>query len=186
MRRLVADAADPARARRRRAERAARRSRAAAGPAREAGRATILTPHDGEYTRLVGEAPGPDRIAAARRLADATDAVVLLKGPTTVIAEPGPDGRVAVNPTGGPGPGDGRDRRRAVRDHRCVPGPGGGTVRGRGRRGLGPWPGRGSCRAYWDGRRRPDRGDPGACVDDLDARLSPARPAAAPTHDQEA
>ncbi len=61
----------------------------------------VLTPHDGEYTRLVGEPPGNDRIAAARRLADATDAVVLLKGPATVIAEPGA-GRIAVNPTGGP------------------------------------------------------------------------------------
>jgi NAD(P)H-hydrate epimerase len=63
---------------------------------------TVLTPHDGEYTRLVGEPPGDDRIAAARRLATAADAVVLLKGSATVIAEPGPDGRVAVNTTGGP------------------------------------------------------------------------------------
>jgi NAD(P)H-hydrate epimerase len=62
----------------------------------------VLTPHGGEYARLVGEPPGADRIAAARRLADATDAVVLLKGSGTVIAEPGPAGRVAVNPTGGP------------------------------------------------------------------------------------
>ncbi|MGZ6975175.1 MAG: NAD(P)H-hydrate dehydratase [Acidimicrobiia bacterium] len=62
----------------------------------------VLTPHDGEYTRLVGEAPGADRLRAARHLAIAADAVVLLKGPATVIAEPGPDGRVAVNPTGGP------------------------------------------------------------------------------------
>lgn len=61
----------------------------------------VLTPHDGEFTRLMGEPPGKDRIAAARRLADATDAVVLLKGSATVIAEPG-GGRVAVNPTGGP------------------------------------------------------------------------------------
>jgi len=64
--------------------------------------ATVLTPHDGEYTRLVGEPPGTDRIDAARRLAVAADAVVLLKGSATVIAEPGPDGRVAVNTTGGP------------------------------------------------------------------------------------
>jgi NAD(P)H-hydrate epimerase len=62
----------------------------------------VLTPHDGEYTRLVGEPPGADRIEAARRLATAADAVVLLKGSTTVIAEPGDRGRVAVNTTGGP------------------------------------------------------------------------------------
>jgi NAD(P)H-hydrate repair Nnr-like enzyme with NAD(P)H-hydrate dehydratase domain len=50
----------------------------------------------------VGEPPGPDRIRAARRLAAAADAVVLLKGSATVIAEPGADGRIAVNTTGGP------------------------------------------------------------------------------------
>lgn len=50
---------------------------------------TILTPHDGEFERLCGHRPGPDRIDAARRLAAATSSVVLLKGPTTVVAEPG-------------------------------------------------------------------------------------------------
>jgi hydroxyethylthiazole kinase-like uncharacterized protein yjeF len=62
----------------------------------------VLTPHDGEYARLVGEPPGVDRMEAARRLATAADAVVLLKGAATVIAEPGPGGRTAVNTTGGP------------------------------------------------------------------------------------
>jgi hydroxyethylthiazole kinase-like uncharacterized protein yjeF len=62
----------------------------------------VLTPHDGEYTRLVGEPPGADRIEAARRLATAAEGVVLLKGSTTVIAEPGARGRIAVNTTGGP------------------------------------------------------------------------------------
>lgn len=61
---------------------------------------TVLTPHDGEFARLTGAAPGEDRIAAARDLAAATNAVVLLKGPTTVVAHP--DGRVRLNPTGGP------------------------------------------------------------------------------------
>jgi hydroxyethylthiazole kinase-like uncharacterized protein yjeF len=50
---------------------------------------TVLTPHDGEFERLCGHRPGPDRIDAARRLAAATHAVVLLKGATTVVAEPG-------------------------------------------------------------------------------------------------
>jgi NAD(P)H-hydrate epimerase len=51
--------------------------------------ATVLTPHDGEYARLAGRAPGDDRIDAARRLAYDVASVVLLKGPTTVVAEPG-------------------------------------------------------------------------------------------------
>ena len=54
--------------------------------ARTAG--AVLTPHDGEYKRLTGEAPGADRIAAARDLASVTRAVVLLKGPATVVADP--------------------------------------------------------------------------------------------------
>lgn len=49
---------------------------------------TILTPHDGEYALLTGSTPGPDRILAARHLAEETGAVVLLKGPATVVAEP--------------------------------------------------------------------------------------------------
>jgi ADP-dependent NAD(P)H-hydrate dehydratase / NAD(P)H-hydrate epimerase len=51
-------------------------------------RAVVLTPHDGEYRRLAGEDPGPDRVAAALRLAAATGAVVLVKGSTTAVAAP--------------------------------------------------------------------------------------------------
>ena len=50
---------------------------------------TVLTPHDGEYRMLTGEAPDSDRFAAARSLASATGVHVLLKGPVTVVAEPG-------------------------------------------------------------------------------------------------
>ena len=50
--------------------------------------ATVLTPHDGEFSRLTGSSPDPDRIGSARRLADDTGATVLLKGPTTVVAAP--------------------------------------------------------------------------------------------------
>ena len=49
----------------------------------------VLTPHDGEYRLLTGKRPPPDRIDATRRLAAEFDCVVLLKGPTTVVAEPG-------------------------------------------------------------------------------------------------
>ena len=49
---------------------------------------SILTPHDGEYARLAGAAPGQDRLAAARSLAAATGAIVLLKGALTAVASP--------------------------------------------------------------------------------------------------
>jgi hydroxyethylthiazole kinase-like uncharacterized protein yjeF len=55
---------------------------------------TVLTPHDGEFGLLTGARPGADRILAARRLAADTRSVVLLKGPTTVVA--GPDGDVRL------------------------------------------------------------------------------------------
>ena len=56
--------------------------------------ATVLTPHDGEYGLLTGNRPQADRIAAVRDLAMDTRAVVLLKGPTTVVAAPAGDVRV--------------------------------------------------------------------------------------------
>jgi NAD(P)H-hydrate epimerase len=61
------------------------------GPAvlRDRTGATVLTPHDAEFARLSGSPPDPDRVVAVRRLAEQWDAVVLLKGPTTIVAEPG-------------------------------------------------------------------------------------------------
>jgi NAD(P)H-hydrate epimerase len=50
---------------------------------------TVLTPHDGEFSTLTGERPSADRIADTRKAAAALQAVVLLKGSTTVVAEPG-------------------------------------------------------------------------------------------------
>ena len=59
---------------------------------------TVLTPHDGEFAQLAGEPPGADRIAACRRLAAELGCVVLLKGPTTVVADS--SGEVLVSTTG--------------------------------------------------------------------------------------
>jgi hydroxyethylthiazole kinase-like uncharacterized protein yjeF len=62
----------------------------------------VLTPHQGEFERVF---PGllktsPERISATRAAAASAQAIVLLKGPDTVIAAP--DGRAAVNTNGSP------------------------------------------------------------------------------------
>jgi NAD(P)H-hydrate epimerase len=64
---------------------------------------SILTPHDGEYARVAGSAPEGDRPAAARRLAEAVGAIVLLKGPLTAVARPGGGApNVLLSDAGGP------------------------------------------------------------------------------------
>ncbi len=55
-------------------------------------RSVLLTPHPGEMARLLGTSVGEvrgDAPTAARRLADATRATVLLKGAPTWVARPG-------------------------------------------------------------------------------------------------
>jgi len=64
----------------------------------------ILTPHPGELRRLLGRTesePVTERLDAARELAGRYDAVAVLKGAATVVAQP--DGRCRLNPTGNEG-----------------------------------------------------------------------------------
>jgi ADP-dependent NAD(P)H-hydrate dehydratase / NAD(P)H-hydrate epimerase len=68
------------------------------------GRPTILTPHPGEMSRLLGIPTAQvqqDRIGAAIRYAQEHGVVLVLKGANTVTALP--DGRAYVNSTGNPG-----------------------------------------------------------------------------------
>ncbi|HEY7205863.1 MAG TPA: NAD(P)H-hydrate dehydratase [Methylomirabilota bacterium] len=71
--------------------------RHAAGP-------RALTPHPGEMARMMGvgiDRVQADRIEVARAFAREHRVALALKGAGTVVA--GPDGHVAVNPTGNPG-----------------------------------------------------------------------------------
>ena len=66
---------------------------------------TLLTPHAGEAAALVGAVRGEveaTRLAHVRRVAQAFQATTLLKGSTTLVADPDPAVPVRVNATGTP------------------------------------------------------------------------------------
>ncbi len=65
---------------------------------------TVLTPHPGEMATLLGtdaQAVQLDRVAAARQLAEASGAIVILKGASTVVSAP--NGEVGICVSGNPG-----------------------------------------------------------------------------------
>ena len=75
-------------------------------PAHAGGSDLILTPHEGEFLRLLGTDDKDvikDRVAAVRDFATKHNVILVLKGERVLIGAP--DGRVVVNPTGNSGLG---------------------------------------------------------------------------------
>ncbi|MCR4288482.1 MAG: NAD(P)H-hydrate dehydratase, partial [Deltaproteobacteria bacterium] len=71
---------------------------------RKAKAGAVITPHPGEAARLLGISGSDiqsERLGSAERLAGITGAVVVLKGASTIIADP--SGEIFINPTGNPG-----------------------------------------------------------------------------------
>jgi hydroxyethylthiazole kinase-like uncharacterized protein yjeF len=66
----------------------------------------ILTPHEGEFLKLLGTTDKQslkDRVSVVRDFAEKHRVILVLKGERTLIGAP--DGRVIINPTGNPGLG---------------------------------------------------------------------------------
>ena len=75
-------------------------------PADAVGSPLILTPHQGEFLRMLGtddKESIKDRVAAVRDFAQKHSVTLVLKGERVLIGEPG--GKVVVNPTGNSGLG---------------------------------------------------------------------------------
>ncbi len=75
-------------------------------PATAGGTDLILTPHEGEFLRLLGtndKGVLKDRVDAVRDFATKNGVILVLKGERVLIGHP--DGRVVVNPTGNSGLG---------------------------------------------------------------------------------
>lgn len=82
----------------------AKQPKALFAAARQAGAPyLVLTPHHGEFSRLFPECAGNaelSKLDMARQAAERANAIIVYKGPDTVIAAP--DGRAAINSNGTP------------------------------------------------------------------------------------